>query len=463
MKKAPLLTGLFLFSATLPAQTIVCGRITNAKENVVKLNYWDGEQHSIEAKLTQEGSFKINHTVKEPGKYDLEHGGETTPMFLYPDDSLYVTLDTKQFDETVTYSGRGAEANNYIAKQYLYFETSIGSPEFRQRYYRKIAFSDAQTFSVYADSLTQVKLNYLNQFKQTLPVAFYDYQYANIVFDYATDKADYPKMHYYVRGIKDSTVKVSPEFYAFYDQLKINNENYLPSYDFVSYLGYYVRHKTKQKLGRDSISYADQTVSAGSLLKGKIKERAIHQIIVQAMEYGTPAEVKEMYGLSAKEISDPDLKQTIETKYTLISSLLPGNPAPPISLKTKEGKLVNLSDFKGKVVYLDFWASWCQPCMMEMPSAKKLQDTFATRDVVFLYVSVDENEKAWMKTMEAKGMKGVHLHTQGFDGDVPKKYGVNGIPSYYLIGRDGKIISNNPSRPSDAAVYREIENALKVN
>lgn len=463
MKNTLFAAAFFLGCAGLSAQNSISGRISHPKDNIVKLNYWDGEEHSIITKLGKDGSFKINHTVKAAGEYNLEHGGETTTLFLYPQDSLYVTLDTKMFDETVTYTGRGAEVNNYLAKQYLHFENSIGSENFMQSYYRKIAFSDATTFSAYADSLTQVKLTYLNQFKSSLPVAFYDYQYAEIVFDYANDKADYPRMHYYVRGIGDSTVKVEKEYYAFYDALFIENENYLTSGTFASYLGNYIRYKALQNFGRDSISSFDQIVSARFLLKGKFKEKAIHGIIMSAFEYGTPDEVKQLYKLSAEDIHDAELKQTIETKYNLISSLLPGNPAPLFSLKTKDGKLVNLSDFQGKVVYLDFWASWCGPCMREVPYAKKLQDTFATKEVVFLYVSVDEDEKAWQKTVETKKMKGVHLNAKGFGHEVPKRYGVNGIPTYFLIGRDGKIINNNPSRPSGESIYSEIEAALKLN
>lgn len=445
------------------AQTIVCGKISNPKNKSIKINYWNGDTKTIESTLNKDGSFKINLDVKKPGKYNIEHGGENTGMFLYPNDSIYVTIDTKLFDETVTYSGKGALVNNYLAKQYMHFENTLSSGGFRQTYYRKIAFSDAQTFSTYADSLAKVKLDYLDQFKVDLPVTFYDYQYAEIVYDYATDKADYPSMHYYVRGIRDSTVKVEPTFFQFYDQLAVDNENYLESYNFVSYLGYYLRHKTKQNFGRDSISTADQLVSARFLFKGKIKEKAISELVSRTLDYGTPQELKELYQLSAKDITDTELRNNIDTKYKLISSLLPGNPAPAITLKSREGKTVNLSDFKGKVVFLDFWASWCAPCMREMPYAKILQDTFATKDVVFLYVSIDEDEKAWRKTMEAKQMKGVHLRANGFDDGLVKRYGVNGIPSYFLIGKDGIIINNNPSRPSSPDVFGEIEAALKAN
>lgn len=463
MKMFSLIALLVVTHTSSIAQTIVCGKISNPKDKTIKINSWNGASQTYESTLNKDGSFKIHIDARNPGRYDLEHGGETTEMFLYSQDSIYVTLDTKMFDETLVYSGKGAQVNNYLAKKLLHDEKSLGSEEFMQTYYRKIAFSDAQTFSTYADSIAKVKLDYLNMFKLDLPVAFYDYQYADIVYDCATDKADYPSMHYYVRGIQDSTVAVEPSFFQFYDQLSVDNENYLESYDFVAYLGYYLRYKTKLNFGRDSISTTDQLVSARFLFKGRIKEKAISELVSKTLDYGTPQELKDLYQLSAKDITDIELRNNIDTKYKLVSSLLPGNPAPAISLKSKDGKMVNLSDFKGKVVFLDFWASWCTPCMREMPYAKILQDTFATKDVVFLYVSVDEDEKAWRKTMEAKKMKGVHLRANGFDEGVVKRYGVNGIPTYFLIGKDGIIINNTPSRPSSPDVFGEIEDALKAN
>jgi peroxiredoxin len=89
-----------------------------------------------------------------------------------------------------------------------------------------------------------------------------------------------------------------------------------------------------------------------------------------------------------------------------------------------------------------------------------LQDSFAKKDVVFLYISIDANEKDWKNAIEKKGMKGIHFNIDEQTNPVYKKYAINGIPSYFLIGKDGKIINKNAPRPSDSKVYQEIENAL---
>ena len=441
-------------------RTVVCGHIINPIGNKIKLSYWDGEMHNQTTALDKNGRFKIVTNLNKPFPHDIEQGEERTHVFLYPGDSLFITLDTKKFDETVVYSGKGAVVNNYLAKQYLHFEDNLESPEFQQQYYSKIAFSEATVFAAYADSVANVKLKYLNTHKETLSQEFYDYQYAEIVFSSAKDKADYPTLHFYVQGIKDSVVKVDESYTKFYDQYSLNNEHYLASNAFVYFLTYYVNHKTKKEKGKDIVSPMDQIVTARKVFKGIIREKAIETIVLSAFANGTPDIVRKMYEIAQSEIRNKEGISTIESRYNSVSALFPGNPAPTFTLKTKEGKIVSLEDFKGKIVYLDFWASWCAPCMMEMPSAKKLQDTFATKDVVFLYVSVDESEEDWLKAMAAKNMKGVHVRVKGFDDSLPKKYAVQGIPSYFLIDRKGLFMNNNPPRPSNESIYQVIQDAL---
>jgi len=73
-------------------------------------------------------------------------------------------------------------------------------------------------------------------------------------------------------------------------------------------------------------------------------------------------------------------------------NLDPGNPAPDFTLKNNQRDTLSLSDFRGKVVYLQFWASWCAVCKQQIPYTKLLQNELQGKDVVFLYISVDENQ-----------------------------------------------------------------------
>jgi thiol-disulfide isomerase/thioredoxin len=151
----------------------------------------------------------------------------------------------------------------------------------------------------------------------------------------------------------------------------------------------------------------------------------------------------------------------LNNAYSTGSKLMPGKAAPEFTCSDVNGKMISLKDFRGKVVYLDIWASWCGPCLKEIPSAKKLEEDFRGKDVVFLCVSIDQNENAWKKIIKEKEIVGIHLISKGdFDSEIAKKYNVKGIPRYYIIGKDGNIVNNNAERPS-SNVKPDIEKLLK--
>jgi alkyl hydroperoxide reductase subunit AhpC len=88
--------------------------------------------------------------------------------------------------------------------------------------------------------------------------------------------------------------------------------------------------------------------------------------------------------------------------------------------------------------------------MGEMPSAKKLEEKYKDKDVVFLYVSIDADELAWKKAMDKSNIDGVHIRdgNGGWDGEIAKLYDVKGIPAYFLIDKEGKFVMDVTPRPS---------------
>lgn len=124
-----------------------------------------------------------------------------------------------------------------------------------------------------------------------------------------------------------------------------------------------------------------------------------------------------------------------------------GKPIIDFTLEDTSGRLVKLSDFKGKYVFLDFWASWCVPCRKENPNVKKQFEKYKDRGFTVVSVSLDKPDarKAWI---EAVRKDGTGIWTQlgdlhGFDGAVAKSYYVRSIPTNFLIGPDGKFLDRN--------------------
>lgn len=114
-----------------------------------------------------------------------------------------------------------------------------------------------------------------------------------------------------------------------------------------------------------------------------------------------------------------------------------GQPAPNFALPGASSE-VQLAALKGKVVYVDFWASWCKPCVQSFPWMNEMQAKYGARGLKVVAVNVDANKAdadAFLAQVPAK-------ITVAFDpkGETPSKYRAKGMPSSYLVGRDGKVL-----------------------
>jgi peroxiredoxin len=120
------------------------------------------------------------------------------------------------------------------------------------------------------------------------------------------------------------------------------------------------------------------------------------------------------------------------------ASVKPGSPAPYFQGFAPDGSLVKLSDFRGKVVVLNFWATWCRPCLMEIPELKRLAKSIDGRPAVIVGISA-EDDPVWVGNAAAK--LGITWPTviDGMGGPVMRLYGVSGIPQTFLIDANGVI------------------------
>lgn len=161
-----------------------------------------------------------------------------------------------------------------------------------------------------------------------------------------------------------------------------------------------------------------------------------------------------------------DYTASLEDQYKDWLTIAPGRLAPEIRGTTPEGAPLLLSDLRGKVVYIDVWATWCGPCLQEFPHSKKVQQRFKGNDqVAFLYVSVDrpDNLEKWKRMIADKKLKGVHVidSPESEAKSIWKAYLVNGIPRYILVDQLGKIVDANAARPSSGSVEEEIQKLLE--
>ena len=133
--------------------------------------------------------------------------------------------------------------------------------------------------------------------------------------------------------------------------------------------------------------------------------------------------------------------------------------APGFSLNTTDGQTVSLSDFKGKVVFIDFWATWCPPCRISMPEVEKIHGHFQGKNVQVLGLSVDEDPESVRRFVAKKKIPYPTLLAG--DSDASAAYGVRGIPHFALIDQEGRLVDTwSGYAPSFGMEWRKAIDAL---
>lgn len=335
MKKAFFLFFVAIFSGFAQNTTNTVSlnvKIVNRFSDTITISSGRSFKHKVG--INKNGEFQTSfESTANGGIYRLSDGNESTTMFLKNGYDLTMTLDTKDFDETIVYKGKGANENNYLAKK------SLADERFEMELE---ALFDADEV-VFKEALAKKKAD---------DIAMID-----------------------GKGFDETLVKmIRPSF----DQ----EEKFL--------LDYY-------------------------------KQRA-----------------------AAKKME--------------------GTVSPSFDYENHKGGKTKLEDLKGKYVYIDVWATWCGPCIAEIPHLKKVEEKYHGKNIEFVSISVDTEKdyEKWKKMVVSKELGGIQLFAdKNWTSDFIKAYGINAIPRFILIGPDGKVIKADAARPSSASLTELLDGLVK--
>lgn len=152
------------------------------------------------------------------------------------------------------------------------------------------------------------------------------------------------------------------------------------------------------------------------------------------------------------------LKKNYPQRHKTGIKLAKGKASPKFeNLENYNGGTTSLYDFKGKFVYIDVWATWCKPCLGQIPALKDLEKEYEGKDIVFVSISSDRPDKheEWKNMIKTKGMGGEQLFA-GENVSFFQEYQISSIPRFIFIDKEGNIYNNNAPRPSETERVKQM-------
>jgi thiol-disulfide isomerase/thioredoxin len=222
--------------------------------------------------------------------------------------------------------------------------------------------------------------------------------------------------------------------------------------------GYYIYLLSLKKKSGVVLDNKRYRINAAQIIsenyKGEIKDRALYSQLHQAVEFARSFEELNLYkkefpqymALLNKQSEHDAINQLTQTKEEQLLKTQVGKPAPVFTASDKDGKKYAITDYKGKVVLLDLWASWCEPCRQETPFLKKIAEKYKNESrLAFISVAVLDKKPNWLNAMAQD--KPTWLQLFDSENTVQSAYLANSIPKFIIIDKQGNIVSFDAPMP----------------
>ena len=369
----------------------ISGQIINPLLDIIKFESADS---TFTAKITKDGNFTFSFPSDTSLYLRLSHG-EYTSMYVNPGDIIELSLNTEEFDESVNY--KGSEASNFLAKKYLIQEQF-------NFYSKDFYLGSTEDYNL---ALKDYKSSIIQSGHSILDTAFMNQQSSEIDNIIA----------YWVSRKEKFMISNEADIREFLFEKNLVNVkyNWLAIEDTMNIEGF-----------NEIISEYENSI------KLLIKKLVNHDESIS----------KQL------EILKDEINTKKERKLSIINKPQNGESYIDFTYENNTGEAVSLSSFKGSLVYVDVWATWCGPCKAEISYLKTLEHDYHEQNIVFLSVSVDTNKDEWLKMVKEEELGGIQLWANGWS-QITKDYAIFGIPRFMLFSEDGKVISNDAPRPSN--------------
>ncbi|TLX77053.1 TlpA family protein disulfide reductase [Labilibacter sediminis] len=445
-----------LFACNPKPYVTINGVINNSVDDVIIIS---NSLHETSDTLTiTEKKFNGTIEVKQPGFYQLENGKYGIRIYLKPGSNINLELDINKLKNadyaSVVISGKGSDESK-LMNDLKSFDIS--------KDLRQILTLPADSFETTIKNNYTDIVNKIDSFKNNDASTPYFYDRIELIHKIEMCEK-YMLYTQYHKRLSNDTLPIPEPFYKIGDDIALDNESYYKELKTYKYFVLKTHDAKIQKqlkdenLKKGSVEYTNELIdlivslNAWQDVKDKIGNRAL------ASYSYSDDEVKDIYKARYQEmIKDETYIKEFKALLSTLDALKPGNKAPSFSYPDTNGKEISSDNLKGKVIYIDVWATWCGPCKNEIPHLKQLEEELHDLDIAFVSISVDADKEAWLKMVDKKELKGYQLHAKNdWSSEIVKDYAIKSIPRFILIDKEGKLVDANAIRPSHKNTKAEL-------
>lgn len=425
------------------------------------IDNWLFDQEFVEIP-NDDGEFRFAVNLSQSTPAYFTYGDYIGKMFWTPGDELHITFDYNVFRATLMFSGKGSVQNSFFADFERKFDTQGTQGEIESNLHYT-----HNRFSAYINVMKQNELAFLRQYiaQKSTSSAFQGWAKAEIQYR----AANHIHKHYF-----QEAPSPTDGYQSFATQYILNNETALVSNEYLKFLDNHLRQlcvrdpkEVRQaRRERKELWPVRAYELSKTVYRGAVKEHAQAKLIMSMID-AEEANAQQLNTDFQRTATDTGLKRLVSKRYEKLAKFL----AAPLPNGAKLHTISDsnpatfkqvLAEHKGKVLYIDFWASWCKPCIAEMRFSKDLHQNYQGKNVAFLYFSSDETEGSWKANIARYHLNGSHyLMGNNFKNKAYEALQVYGLPRYVLIDQTGKVVLSSAPPPSSPDAKKEIDKLLR--
>lgn len=254
-------------------------------------------------------------------------------------------------------------------------------------------------------------------------------------------------------------LSTNAEYQKYLDMIDVND----PYYERFNLISNYVTGHVSQKAKEEGLS--QYGIEAMRAIQTYVKDRATRLQLMSAVAQEVLTEENkdiDTFWNAFKEFGDADVVKALETKVLALKNTESGMKAPVCEFNDINGHTHRSSDFSGKVLYIDFWATWCGPCKKEIPYMEKLYEHYKDNDkIALISISIDTNVEAWKKMITEDNPEWPQFIAEGAQNiKMSNDWGITAIPRFIILNADGTICSANAPRPSQEDIIEQLDKVI---